>query len=259
MFDTTEVATQISNWTSLNVKLPKQLTDALDKFELIRWTEAGYQPTLDISTITAENVEDKLRAYAQEIAVGDLNPGALSPLQDAKARAMRISAHAVNNAARAAVPDIIKQLTPEFDKHAKAFVDAATKLPVKSAYFGGREVETLTSDDLVKGGPDAVGTYEKALEAAKYLHRVHTWVAYTSQLLGLVKDLDPVLLILRPESKLHLVKLDAATQANHSDIVRTLDPVLFTAARLGVPFGINTIREAADIRNGLALVAQSLR
>lgn len=259
MFNITEIATEISNWTYLGVELPKALTDALAKFELIRWTEVGYQPVLDISTITAENVEDKLREFAHEIVVGDLNPGAFSPLQEAKARAMRISARVVNNAASAAVPDIIKQLTPEFDKHAKAFVEAVTKLPVKTAYTNGREVETFTSDDLVNGGPDAVTVYGEALDAAKYLQRVSAWVVSTNQLPGHTGELDSVLRILRPEDKLSLVKLDAAAQVRHSDIVRALDPVLYTAARLGVPFGINTVREAASIRRDGSLIAQSFR
>lgn len=255
MHNIIEIAAQVSNWTSLGVKLPEALTDALAKFELIRWTEVGYQPVLDVSAITAENVEAKLREFAQEIVVGDLNPGAFSPLQEAKARAMRISARVVNNAASAAVPDIIKQLAPEFDKHAKEFAEAVAKLPVKTAYTNGRAVETFTSDDLVSGGPDAVLVYQDALEAVKSLHRASAWVASTNQLPGHTGDADPVLRILRPEDKLHLVTLDAAAQVRHSDIVRTLDPVLFTAARLGVPFGINTIREAASIRRAGTLAA----
>lgn len=211
---------------------------------------------LDISTVTAENIEQKLREFAQEIHLADQRPGALNPLQEAKSRALRIAGRAVNNAASAAVADIIKQLTPEFDKHAEVFVTAVSKLPVKTAHVNGRVVETFTSDDLVNGGPDAVAVYGEALDAVKYLQRVSAWVASTSQLPGHTGDVDSVLRILRPEGKLNLVKLDAAAQVRHSDIVRALDPVLFTAARLGVPFGINTIHEATAIRRDRALIAQ---
>jgi hypothetical protein len=78
--------------------------------------------------------------------------------------------------------------------------------------------------------------------------------------LGIIpKGVEVVLRILRPESALELSKLDAAHAKPADPTLHALEPVFYTAARLGVAFGINTLREATQLRKSLELRPEKLQ
>jgi hypothetical protein len=246
MIDTRAVADNVSRWTGMGVKLPKDLTKAIEVYEAISWTEVGHVPVFDLAAVTPDNAEAKIREFADQLAlsvpVTEHRGVSVSVLEAAKRWAVNDAASAVYRLAGSAVPDVIAQLTPEFDKHAQAYVEAVSKLP-----------EGITAESLVKAGPDAVAAFGAAQAEAAYLNKVSSWVAGTRELPGHTSDPNPTLRILRPNSALQLIKLDEAHH-EQSNTLRAIDPVLFTAARLGVEFGINTLREAAEIRSALSAI-----
>lgn len=63
---------------------------------------------------------------------------------------------------------------------------------------------------------------------------------------------------MRPENHLQLVKLDEAARLTANGTLRAIGPVYFQAAKLGVEFGINTLAEAKQLRESLALRPQAL-
>lgn len=244
------VADNVSRWTSLGIKLPKALTKALETFEAVRWVEIERAPGLDITKVTPENAEAKIRELADELTLSmNLVPvvggNGASVLEEAKRRYTDAAARSVLGEAGAAVPGIIEQLSPEFDRHAAAYADAVAKLPTD-----------LTADSLVRAGGDAVIAYAEAQREAAYLNGVSNWVAETRHLPGHSGAPEPALRILRPASVVQLTKLDEATWKQVNQTVRAIDPVLYAAVRLGVQFGINTSREASQIRSSLAIRPQ---
>jgi hypothetical protein len=137
---------------------------------------------------------------------------------------------------------VIKQLEPEFAKQADAYVRVVSVLPSE-----------LTSDTLVTGGPAIVSAYGEAQQAAAYLNAVSSWVASTAPICG-GDGLEFVLRILRPETSAQLAKLDEAARLRNVDrVLGAVNPIYLAAARNGVPWGINTLREAAELRESLAV------
>jgi hypothetical protein len=147
------------------------------------------------------------------------------------------AARAVLQEAGAAVDAIIEQLIPTFDKHAAAYVEAVAKLPAG-----------VDDRALVSAGPQAVTAFATAQGHAGYLAAVSSWVANTRNLPGHAIQPDAVLRILRPETRAQLAKLDAAQRQSANATLAAIDPMLVVAAREGVEFGINSLREAAAIR-----------
>lgn len=224
------VAARVSNnWTNLGVKLPKGLSSAIDVFEAVRYVETGHEPVFDIDSLTTANAEAKIRELALEVAVKN-------SLQRAKDVAKDAAEFALVNAAGAAVPEIIEQVTPVFDRHAEAYVTAVSKLP-----------NELTADTLISAGPEAVQAYQDAKIEAGYLEGVSTWLATLHELPAYASAADPCLRILRPTSIIELSKIEGARHSANQ-AVTAISPHLLKAAQLGVEFGINTPREAAMIR-----------
>ncbi|MET4609458.1 hypothetical protein ABIC28_000428 [Rhodococcus sp. PvR044] len=241
MYDTISTAHTVSNWSSLGVKLPKELSTAVDVFEAIRWVETGHTVEFDLADITAANAEEKLIDFANRL-VPALKTGdhlSRTPLDEAKHRMLDEAAREVLGKATEAVPVVIEQLTPEFEKRAAAYIAAVGELPDK-----------VDSDSLVKAGPAAVTAYATAQTEAAWLNQVSSWVAGTRNLPGFAGlDVEVALRILRPADALQLAKLDAAQYKNNVDsTLHSLNPMFYTAAREGIEFGINTLRECAEIR-----------
>jgi hypothetical protein len=105
----------------------------------------------------------------------------------AKATAVDLAARAVLQQAGAAVEEVIDQLSPAFDKHAAAYIEAVAKLPA--------DVDDRT---LVNAGPQAVASFATAQGHAGYLGAVSSWVANTRNLPGHAHQPDAVTRILRP-------------------------------------------------------------
>lgn len=263
MFEQTAIADNVTRWTALGIKLPKDLARAIEVFEAVRYTEVGYAPVFNIENLTPANAEEMIRELAEHLALsaGQDNGAGLSALERAKKQAVDAAARKVNNLARAAVSDVIEQLTPEFDKHAAAYVEAVAKLPgVPIQGTSMTSSYAITADTLVSAGAEAVTAYGDAQREAQYLNRISSWVFETSYLSGVIpKDAELVLRLLRPSTALELIKLDEAAYKQADSTLAAINPVLFTAARLGVKFGINTLREAAEIRSDLAIRPQTLQ
>ncbi|WP_455900759.1 hypothetical protein [Rhodococcus gordoniae] len=249
MFDNISTAKAVSRWNSLGVKLPKELATAIEVFEAILWVETGHAVEFDLADITAANAEEKVVEFASRLVpalkTGD-HPGR-SPLDEAKRRMLEAAARDVLANATAAVPVVIDRLTPEFDKHAEAYTTAVAALP-----------DIVDSDSLVQAGPAAVTAYGTAQTEAIWLNKVSSWVAETRDLPGFGLDVDVPLRILRPTDALQLAKLDAAQHSNVNQTLGALNKVFYTAAREGIEFGINTLRECAEIRQSLAITPQNI-
>jgi hypothetical protein len=142
MSDTTEIAEQVAGWTGLGVKLPEELADAITVFEALKYTEVGHAPVA-IDTVTPKNAEDKIRELADQLVLSEVPGGGLSILQKARKQALEAAARVAQSMGVHAIADIIRQLTPEFDKHVEAYIEAVAKLP-----------EDITAETLVSAGAD---------------------------------------------------------------------------------------------------------
>lgn len=245
MFDPIFTAEGVAGWTALGVKLPKALAKSLDIFEAVRRTQVDYQPVFELSKVTADNAEAMLREFATQLLpalplVDVIGGRGQSVLSAAKARAVELAARAVLQEAGAAVEEVINQLSPTFAEHAGAYAEAVAKLPAD-----------VDDRALVNAGPEAVAAFAVAQGHAGYLSAVSTWVANTRNLPGHALQPDAVTRILRPETAEQLAKLDAAQRKPANSTLAAIDPVLFVAAREAVVFGINSLREAADIRRAI--------
>lgn len=248
MYDSISTADAVSRWNGMGVKLPKELSTAVETFEAIRWIETGHAVQFDLADITAANAEEKLVDFANRLVpalkVGD--HFSRTPLEEAKHRMLDAAAHDVLGKASAAVPGVIEQLTPDFDTHAAAYVSAVGNLP-----------EKIDDHSLLQAGPTVVQAYHTAKAEAVYLGKVSSWVAGTRDLPGFAgSDVDVALRILRPADAMQLAKLDAVLHANVGQTLGALNKVFYTAAREGIQFGINTLRDCAELRQSLAITPQ---
>lgn len=243
MFNPVDLADGVSRWSSLGVTLPTSLAEAVGVFETLRYVEVGYHPVFRVEDVTPANAEDKIRELAEHLALYAPAGGTagLSPLQRAKQQAVDASARRVLAQARAAVPAVIDALTPVFDAHARTYAEAVAKLP-----------EDLSAETLVAAGAGAVEAYGTAQQAVAQLARIDAWAAGLPYLSGIVvRDAETVLRILRPSTRQQLSRLDKAGTTPANPTLAALDPVLFTAARSGVEFAINTPEAAAALRLAL--------
>jgi hypothetical protein len=200
----------------------------------VRWTPATARPTTN-------NAEAKIRELADELVLLEVPGGGLSTLQKAKMQALEAAARVVRNWGVHAIPDIIRQLTPEFDEHVEAYTEAFAKLP-----------EDITAETLVSAGADAVTAFGDAQREVGYLNKIDGWSAQTATLLGITpKEQEVVIRILQPESMPQLAQLDAARARQADPALQLINPVFYTAARDGIPFGINSARQAAALRTRL--------
>src|SRR3954447_20529745 len=114
MIDTRAVADSVSRWTGMGVKLPKELTKAIEVYEAIRWTEVGHAPVFDLAAVTPDNAEAKIREFADQLAmsvpVTEHRGVSVSVLEAAKRWAVNDAATAVYRLAGCAVPGVIEQL-----------------------------------------------------------------------------------------------------------------------------------------------------
>lgn len=245
MWNATELAGSVANWTGI-ARVPEDLTKAIDLYEAILYTEVGYTPVVKLEDVNKDNIEQVIWDHARALSlastpIGVLGPQGHGPLERSKAEVLDVAAREVIHQGRLAVPAIIEKLTPAFDKSAEAYVAAVTSLP-----------KDITADALVKAGTKAIEAYEVALREMKYLNIISGWVASAGRLNGYTKETYPAVRILRPATLMELIKLENAQSTwSQSEVLRSLDPALVTAAQLGVEFKINTIKECADMTSAL--------
>jgi hypothetical protein len=166
MFDRTTIVTSITNWPALGVKLPKPLADKLDVFDAVRYVETAHAVTVDTSAITAKNAEDAVAELATRLLPTQADPGKSSALEQAKATILDRLGSEILSAATEALPEVIDQLRPGFERAVSAFVEAVKGLP-----------EELTSEALVAAGPSVLSEYQNAREAASVIASMDSWLA----------------------------------------------------------------------------------
>jgi vacuolar-type H+-ATPase subunit E/Vma4 len=240
-------ATRVSSWTSLGVKLPKPVADAIEVFDAIKFVEIGHAPAFDLESVTVANAEQAIHDFADQLAPSlTVTSDHRSALAVAKQTAQGVAARKVLAEARAAVPEVVKQLTPEFDRAATRFAEAVAVLP-----------DIITSEALVSGGPAVLAAYQEALEARVVIDKAAEWVSSLEQIPGLATESHPLLRVLRPTTLGQVYRLDDAREARVDNAHERLGKVYVEAARLSVEFSINSPREAVELNNSIRAKAQA--
>lgn len=250
LFDQITIADNVSRWTDLGVKLPKELAKAIETFKAIRYAEVAHPPVFDLAGVTPANVEAKIREYADQLLptlglVSRVGAVDLSPLDVAKQDALRLATRDVLVKAGAAAPDIIEQLAPEFDRAASEFTEAVRALP-----------DDLSDTAIVQAGPAVLAEYQRAAQAQGVLDRFDHWLASLRELPGSgAGPVDPITRILRPANPDQLSRLENAHSARYGK----LRPLYVVAVREEIQFAMNTPREAARIRADITVRAEAER
>jgi hypothetical protein len=240
MFDIATSARRVSEWTAFGVELPAELAKAIEAFDAALFTEVGYQPRFDPAKITPKSVGSDIRKLAEGLALADGSAfgQSQSVLEVAKRRVVEALGQRVLGEARRAVPEVIDQLRPGFDLAAAAYVQAVSELP-----------DDLTAESLVGLGADAVGSYQQARSAAGKLAGYDAWISSTADLTGFGgREREVTIRILAPENVVQLARLDEARHRRADATVSALNLVWLTAARLGIPFRLQTLAESAEVR-----------
>jgi hypothetical protein len=244
MFEPMIVAHRLSNWTALGIKLPKALSNAFDIFEALRYAEVERPVSFDLASVTADNAEQKVREFAEKL-MPTRAIDRFSTLAEAKRQALYLAARDMVAKAGAAVPEIVKQLTPDFDRAATEFTEAVKLLP-----------DNVTSEALVSAGPAALEAYQAARSASAAIAGVDEWLSSLEEIPGLASERLPLLRVLRPATNGQIYRLEQARDARVDSAHERLNKVYVEAARLGIEFGINTPREAVELRNSIHAKAQ---
>ncbi|MDV3125720.1 hypothetical protein M1247_12405 [Mycobacterium sp. 21AC1] len=245
------IADHVLRWNqTLDVELPDELADAIALYRAIRKVPVNTKPTVTVSSVTTKNAEAKIHELADELVLIDTVGVGFSPVQRAKNQLSESAASAVIRQAVAAIPNIVEQLQPQLAEHAEAYTEAVAVLP---------EAKHLNSETLVNSGPTVVEAFAAAQRQAQEIDAIAGWVAGTSLLRA--GSPDPVLRVLRPDTYDQLYRLDEAhTEAGRPGAsTSAVGAVYFAAVRLGVPFGINTLAECAEIRRDLELQERASR
>ncbi|KXF54651.1 hypothetical protein AXA44_40585 [Rhodococcus sp. SC4] len=232
---------RISNWTStLDVKLPKSLDDALAAYDALRYVETGHEPVIEPAKLKAAGVAAEVERVAKELSVN-------AHLEEAQRRvAGRLESRIIHEAA-AAVPSVLAQLTERFDAEAARYVAAAVKLP-----------EVLTSESVVETrDAEVLKALGDATEAAGFLEKVDGWLESLGDLPGFGSNYEPVLRVTAPDDHASMWALKEAhhTRTTADTLLQSVSPVYFCAARNGVEFKMMTpddskqlLRELVDAK-----------
>lgn len=242
MFDLNTTATNVDSWSNLGVDLPKELTEALAAFDAARYVEAP-APLVNADKLNAKNIGQTVQEVTDELVKAEKHAEAVRMVRNSLARR-------VLREAGAAVPSILEDLTPRFDAAVAKFREAAAKLP-----------QDLSSDSLVKAGPEALKAYGDAKEAAAVIAGIDAWVASLTQLpaYGGRRPFAP-LRIFNPQSPAEFETLrKAKDQTNVDALVRDLGPVLLAGVRAGIDTEIHDPIEADRIEQGVQAAAEAAR
>jgi hypothetical protein len=240
MSDRLDTVSNISRWTGIGVKLPKPLAGKLAVFDSVRYVETGHQVDVDTSTITTANADQAVAELAARLVPATADQGKRSPLDTAKLTILNQLAVEIIRAASDAVPEIIDQLRPTFERAVSVFTESVGKLP-----------DELTSEALVAAGPDVLTEYHAAREAAATIHSIDGWIASLADLAAYSGyEPDRILRVLAPSTRAELVKVSAADR-DAEPLVRELGESYLTAVELGVEFKMNTPQESAELREEL--------
>jgi hypothetical protein len=242
MFDRISTVTAITNWTALGVKLPKPLADKCDVFDAVRYVETAHAVTVDTSAITAKNAEQAVADLAARLLPAQAEAGKRSALDQAKDGILNRLGFEILSAAAEALPDVLEQLRPGFERAVSVFVESVENLP-----------RPLSSQALVDAGPSVLSEYQNAREAASVIATMDAWLATLNQLpvyAGL--QTSPALRVLSPSNRGELAKLLAAHDSRNADPLEIeLGKLYLAAAREGIAFNLNTPHQSAQIRQAI--------
>jgi hypothetical protein len=231
----------------MGITISNELSAAIDLFDALKHVEVGRRPVLSLEGVTPETAEEKVREFARQLeptAFADYGDGIrLTTLERSKKRCVEAAAYEVLLLATAEVPSAIEQLTPQFNEVVDAYAEAVRKLP-----------HNLTDKTLLIAGSEAVAAWSVAQSLAAQLDSFDRWSASLSDLKGVGGGSAAFnLRILRPKTKTQLGKLDGAKiDSQQADSTQSaVGHVWRAAVREGIEFGLNTPKEAAEIRKRL--------
>jgi hypothetical protein len=231
------IANTVADWTGLGINLSPEMTKAVEVFDAIKYSEVGHAPIFDLEKVTPKNAEAEIRKLADQFALSTVHrdgAGNFSALDLAKRHALHTAARKVIQLAAAFVPEVINQLSPEFDRAVAEFGDAVQALP-----------DDLSDAAIVQAGPAVLAEYQRAAQAQGVIAGLDNWIASLRELPGFgAAEPDPITRVLRPSNRPQLSKLGSAGGKRYGQ----LNPLYVVAVREGVRFGLNTPSEAAAIR-----------
>jgi len=227
MYEPTTTAKNISdNWGG---NLPDELTEAIHAFDESNWVDPPAQ-TFTTAGVTRENIAARIEAHAGQLATAEA-------FGKAKSEARRALAQRVITLAAEAAPQKLEELRPQFDKAAADYVAAIHLLPE------GR----ITGDVIAAASPEVQAANRVAVESAAVIAGISAWVAGLSDLPGVGSfEHEKVCRLLSPKDRSQLAELMGAKSDQPAEI--RLNPMLLTAARLGVRFDLKTPAAATALR-----------
>jgi hypothetical protein len=231
VFDPEFVARRLDEeWTLLlDGKLPPLMRAAANLFAEASYAQAP-PAHFDTTGVTVENIGEKIEAVALALAVADKH-------NEARKQAQVALAHRVIAAATAAVPEIVEELKPTFDKAVQRYVAAVEKLPAR-----------FTADELL-GAPEVEEAHREACDAAKDVKRIDVWLASTADLPGHgSSERHSVLRVVSASSRSELKALLDSEKAKHSVAEQKVVPMYRTAVELGLEWRMATAAEATAAR-----------
>ena len=110
---------------------------------------------------------------AARLLPAQADAGQVSALDKAKSAILNQLAVEILREASQALPDVIEQLRPGFERAVTSFVEAVENLP-----------EKLTSEALVAAGPRVLSECQVALAASQLIHALDSWLASLKDLPG---------------------------------------------------------------------------
>jgi hypothetical protein len=216
MFDIHHTAARAaSDWPAIVGKLPKALTDLIDAFEAVSYVGEPYV-AVDAGAITAKNAEQYVRDLTETL-------GKAAHFDDARSRVLRALAISILHSAEAAVPELIEEIRPEFEKAVSDFTEAVELLP-----------EQVGHDTLVDAGPDVLAAYHRAVAANKVIAKFDAWLAGLVQLPAFAGRTPELVRIVKPTTRAELYTLLDSNGHNYLQ----LSPLYVIAAREGIEFDL---------------------
>lgn len=225
-----EQAREVAGWTYLGVALPEPLQQRIDLFETVEYLEVG--APLAVPELYAEHLLLDVEEFAAQLATHE-------HMLKAKEAFITRAAQQLNSFGRTWQGRVRELLEPQFEVAVTGYTDAICRLP-----------ETLSADEIVKAGPDALEALREAQMHVRTLKKISSWLGGS----------DPVLRLLKP-TRVQLGKVEAAAAANPrlTTIEAELNPVWIVAAQSGVEFAMHFPKDVTALRQQLELAVPPSR
>ena len=250
MLDNNLIVHEIQSWPMiLGIEIPKELQQVLYLLEAVQAVDVRPIPFYNHDKLTTKNAASVIHDLARQAALAaNHTAGGETVLGIARQQVLRRVTVDLVHHAKAAVPGIVDAITPTFTEAADAYRAAVALLP-----------DEPTEGGLLNAGPEVVTAYRQAADAAGYLRSIGAWLAGLNNIGVGTGANELVIRCVRPSTLAELARLDSVHAAyahaqpdQRNAVITALDPVLFAAARIDVPFGIVLPGEAAHLRRELS-------